>query len=165
MKNNFRYESEYNSKKKQNIQETVEYILNQEYGSTLSDVELAKMLNYNINDDNEWLKYKTTMGRVKNFLLQYGYVLKSISGVGYYILKPEQVARHCYKTYIKKASRVYDKSAFVLDRTDKTRMSEERLEEITTLMELNRKLIDNVASTLKESKYYSRKDYYDSLGE
>lgn len=163
MKNNFRYESEYNSKKKQNIQETVEYILNQEYGSTLSDVELAKMLNYNINDDNEWLKYKTTMGRVKNFLLQYGYVLKSISGVGYYILKPEQVARHCYKTYIKKASRVYDKSAFVLDRVDRTKMSEERLEEITTLMELNQKLIDNVASTLKESKYYSRKDYYDSL--
>lgn len=163
MKKNFRYESEYNSKKKQNIQETVEYILKQEYGSTISDVELAKILNYNINDDNDWIRYKAIMGRVKNILLQYGYVLKSISGVGYYILRPEQVANHCYKSYIKKASRIYDKSAYVLDRTDKTEMTAERLEEIKTLMELNKKLIDNVADTIKESKYYSRKDYYDSL--
>ena len=32
---NFRYEQERDSKYKQNIQETVEYILNEKYGTTL----------------------------------------------------------------------------------------------------------------------------------
>lgn len=162
---NYRYEGEYESAKKRNIQEVCEYILEQEYGNTISDVDLAKILGYNINDELEFKKYKSIMSRVRNFLLQYGYVLKSISGVGYYILKPSQITRHCYNTYIKHASRLYDKSAYVLDRTDKTELSDERMEEIKNMMDLNKQLIDNVEKTIFESKYYSRKDYYDSLKE
>lgn len=163
MKKNYRYEGQYESKKKHNIQEACEFILEQNYGNTISDTDLAKILGYNINDELEFKQYKIIMARVRNFLLQYGYVLKSISGVGYYILKPEQVTRHCYKTYIKRASRLYDKSAFVLDRTDKTEMNKDRLEEINNMMELNKQLIEKVENTIMESRYYSRKDYYDSL--
>jgi len=162
---NYRYEGEYESAKKRNRQEVCEYILEQEYGNTISDVDLAKILEYNINDELEFRKYKSMMNKVRNFLLQYGYVLKSVSGVGYYILKPSQVTRHCYHTYIKHASRLYDKSAYVLDRTDKTELSDERMEEIKNMMDLNKQLIDNVEKTIVESKYYSRKDYYDSLND
>lgn len=160
---NYRYEGEYDSKKRRNIQEVVEYILEQEYGNTISDTDLAKILGYNINLEEEWYKYRNMMARVRNFLLQYGYVLKTVSGVGYYILKPEQVTKHCYKTYVKRASRLYNKSAFVLDRTDKTELNKDRLEEIQNMMELNKQLIEKVENTIMESKYYSRKDYYDSL--
>ena len=55
------------------------------------------------------------------------------------------------------------KVLFVLDRTDKTEMNKDRLEEINNMMELNKQLIEKVESTIMESKYYSRKDYYDSL--
>lgn len=160
---NYRYEGEYESKKKHNIQMVVEYILEQEYGNTISDTDLCKILGYNYNDELEFKQYKSTMNRVRNFLLQYGYVLKSISGVGYYILKPSQITNHCYKTYVKHASRLYDKSLFVLDRTDKTELNADRMEEIENMMELNKKLIENVENIILESKYYSRKDYYDSL--
>ena len=163
MKYNFRYEGERESKKKQNIQETVEFILNKDYGMTVTHDELGELLGYNINDEDENKKYKSTMSRVKNFLLDYGYVLKSISGVGFYILKPTQVSKHCYRTYIKRAGNIYDKSYYILTRTDKTNMNQERTEEIQNIMNLNRQLIDNAWNTVKESAYFSRKDYYDSI--
>lgn len=162
-KMNFRYEQTNDSKKKQNIQEVVEFILDNDYGTMLYNEDLSKILGYNFEIEEEYYKYKSIMQRVKNFLLQYGYVLKSIGGVGYYILKPSEISRHCYKTYIKRAARMYDKSAYILDRTDKSQMNEDRLQEITDLIEVNQKLIDNAWNTLKESAYYSRKDYYNSL--
>lgn len=119
MKPNFRYEGERNSKKKQNIQQAIEYILDKDYGSTIAHNELSKILQYNIEYEEELKKYKSVMARIKNFILQYGYVLKSVSGIGYYILKPSQVSSHCYRTYVKSAGRMYDKSEFILEHTDK----------------------------------------------
>ena len=42
-------------------------------------------------------------------------------------------------------------------------MNEVRRQEIQNMMDLNKKLIENAWSTIKESAYYSRKDYYNSL--
>ena len=99
---------------------------------------------------------------IKNYLIEKGYILKSISGLGYYILKPSQVSKHCYRTYILKAGRTFDKSEFVLDHVDKTELNDIRLEEINNIMELNKQLIDNTWKSIKESTYYSRKDAYDN---
>ena len=151
------------NKKKQNIQQAIEYILDKNYGSTITHNELSKILQYNIEYEEELKKYKSVMARIKNFILQYGYVLKSVSGIGYYILKPSQVSSHCYRTYVKSAGRMYDKSEFILEHTDKQELNEVRQEEIKNMMALNKKLIENAWNTVKESAYYSRKNYYDSL--
>lgn len=163
MKQEFRFEQERDSKKKQNKQEAIEFILEKEYGTTILHEELANILQYNISDEDEFKKYKNIMVQIKNFLLSYGRVLKGISGVGYYILKPSQVSQHCYRTYIKSAGRLYDKSAYVLDRTDKTELSDIRKEEIHNMIQLNKQLIDNAWNTIQESAYYSRKAVYDNL--
>ena len=163
MKQNFRYEQTYESKKKRNIQEVVEFILDQDFGGVVSDTDLSKILGYSMKDEKEFRRYKATMCRVKNFLLQYGYVLKSIAGIGYYILKPQQISSHCYRTYVKRASRLYDKSAFILDRVDKTELSEIRLEELDNMTKLNKQLIEGVENVIENSTYYQRKNYYDSL--
>lgn len=165
MKQNFRFDQERDSDKKQYKQEVIEYILNEDYGVTLFNENLARMLHYDIEDELEYYKFKSMMTSIKSFLITKGKVLKGIPGVGYYILKPSQVAQHCYRTYVKKAGRMYDKSAYILDRTDKTGLSEVRLEEMNNMMELNKQLIDNAWNTIKESPYYSRKDYYDSLND
>ena len=161
MKQNFRFEQINHSAKKQNKQEIIEFILNKEYGTTITNEELGKLLRYNIEDEEEYKKYKSLMSRIKSFLLNYGRVLKGISGVGYYILKPSQISQHCYRPYIKQAGRLYDKSAFVLDRTDKTELNETRTEEINNMITLNKELIDNAWKTIQESAYYSRKSVYD----
>ena len=163
MKQDFRYQGEYESKKKQNIQEAIEFILEKNYGVTIGHIQLAKLLGYNIDDEVEIKKYRSVMARVKKFVLKYGYVLKGISGVGYYILKPTQVSSYCYRTYVKRASKLYDKSAYVLDMTDQSEMSEIRKQEIQNMINLNKQLIDKTFETIKESPYYSRKTYYDSL--
>jgi len=163
MKMNFRYEGERNSQYKQKISECVEYILDKKYGDTLSHEELSHILGYNINDEMAEKQYKSSMARVKNILLQFGYVLKSISGIGFYILKPTQISQHCYRTYVKSASRMYEKSEYILEHTDKSSMSDIRKEEIENMMKMNNKLITNMWDTIKESAYYSRKTVYDNL--
>lgn len=162
---NFRYEGERESKKKQNIQETVEFILDKNYGETVLNRELSEILGYNIDYEEEMKKYKSTMARVKNFLIQYGYVLKSVGGVGYYILKPSQISSHCYRTYVKGAIRTIDKNNYVLECTKQEGMDNDRKEEIANMIQMSKDLAENMWNTVTTSAYYSRKDYYDSLGE
>ena len=164
MKVNYRYEGEYKSEKRQKISETVDYIVEKNYGATLLHSDLCKLLGYNMSNDEEFEKYKSTMGRVKEILLQFGRVLVSVNGVGYYILKPSQVSRHCYKKFVQSASRKYDKCSFILHRVDNTELIPERLEELQNMIQLNRQLMNSAEKVLKESAYYSRKDYYNSLG-
>jgi hypothetical protein len=163
MKMNTRYDSRYNSEYKDRIAELVEFILDKNYGEIILNSEISKILHYNIDDEKEFLKFKSTMSRVKNFLVDYGYILKNVSGTGYYILKPKQIAGHCYHTYIVKTQRLLDKSDRVLNHTDGTQLSEIRKEEFNNVLELNTVLNDKIWETIKHSGYYDRKAYYDSL--
>jgi hypothetical protein len=160
-----RYDSRYESEYKQRIQETVEYILDKNYGDTLSNIDLGRMLHYNIDNDEEFKKYKSTMSRIRDFLIEYGYVLKGVPGVGYYILKPKQIAGHCYRTYIKKTTRLLTKSDRILSCTDKTQLSDIRKEEHANVHELNTVLNNDIWNTIKASGYYKRKTYYDNLND
>lgn len=162
---NFIFEQEHESSKKRPKQECIEYILSLDYGETIKDETLAKILHYNLAYEEEYKKYRAMMALVRKFLIEKGRVLRSIPHVGYYILKPSQISQHCYRTYILHAGRLYDKSARVLDRTDKTGLKDERKEEIENMINLNKELIDKTWKTIQESVYYSRKDVYDSLKE
>ncbi len=51
MKQNFRFEQTNDSAKKQYKQEVIEYILNEPYGSILTNDELATMLRYDLDDE------------------------------------------------------------------------------------------------------------------
>ena len=80
----------YSSKNENRIKDAVDYILDKDYGSTIPFGTLADIMRYNIEDEQEEKKFKSTMGRVKNILIDSGYILKIITGVGYYILKPNK---------------------------------------------------------------------------
>lgn len=160
---NFRYDSRYASKYKQNMQETIEYILSQEYGSILPLEKLGKMLGYNIEDQEEKLKFKQSMSRVRNFIIDYGYVLKSMGTLGFYILKPQQISGFCYHTYILKTTKLLDKSDRVLRHIDMAKLSEGRKEEKEAIHELNTEINKDINSLIDNSRYISRKEYYDGL--
>lgn len=160
----YRYQGEYdNTAKKQYIQTTIEFILNNERGTTILNTALAEMLNYNIDDEQEFKKFKSTMGRIKNFLIDYGYILKSISGVGYYILKSKQIAGHCYHTYIRKTEKLLNKNERILNHIDNTELSEIRKKEKKEVVELNNDLIENVSKTIEYSDYIKNRNEYESL--
>lgn len=163
LRTEFRYDSRYDSEYKQRIQELVEYILDKNYGETISLEEVGRILHYNIDHENELNNLKSTMARVKNFLIDYGYILKSIAGIGYYILKPKQIAGHCYRTYIVKTQRLLDKSDRILTRTDRTELSDIRREEHANVLQLNTDVNEGIWNTIQASGYYKRKTYYDNL--
>lgn len=161
--NDYRYDSRYDSRCKMDIQEAVEYILSRNYGDTIPFEKVAKILHYNIEDEKEKKKFKSTMCRIRSFLIEYGYILKSIAGIGYYILKPKQIAGHCYRTYIIKTQRLLGKSNRILTHTDKTEMSDTRIEEHGNVLQLNETLDLKIWETIQSSGYYKRKAYYDNL--
>ncbi len=163
MKPNFRYDSRYESEYKQRIQETVEYVLDKKYGDTISFESLAKLLHYSLEDEHETKKFKSTMGRVKQFLIEKGYILKSIAGVGYYILKPKQISGYCYHTYIRRTKNLLEKSGRILKYTDQTELSEIRQEEYDNVCDLNLDTMSAISTTIENSKYYANKHYYESL--
>lgn len=163
MKVNFRYEGAYNSEYKQRISELVDYILEQEYGTTIDFSKAAYILKYNIEDEKEEKKFKSTMARVKNILIDHGYVLKTIVNVGYYILKPKQISGYCYHTYMRETENLLAKSSRILQHTETYRLSNERKKEYTEACDLNADLITNIANTIEESSYYNNKNHYDNL--
>lgn len=153
----------YNSSKEKNIEELIEFITSKSYGDTIPIYTAADILKYNIEDEKELKKFKSMMCRVKNALIEYGYVLKTISGIGYYILKPKQISSYCYRTYMTRTQNLLEKSEKILNHTDKEELTETRIEEYNNAKQLNEELIENLSKTIITSKYYDRKAYYDSL--
>lgn len=165
MKQEFRYEGAYNSEYKQRISELIEYILNSEYGTTIEFSKVASILHYNIEDEKELRKFRSTMARVKNILIDYGYVLKTIVNVGYYILKPKQISGYCYHTYMRRTENLLSKSNRILQHTKTYDLSQDRKKEYAEVCDLNADLITNIANTIENSEYYGNKSYYDRLND
>lgn len=163
MKVNFRYDTGKNTEYNQRIAELIDMILGLGYGSTISKYKCASILHYNIDDEREKKKFQSTMSRVKNFLIDYGRVLKGIAGVGYYILKPKQISGYCYHTYIRKTETLLDKSTRILNHVEQGQLSEIRKQEHEDVRDLNLDVISAIDSTIEASKYYYNKNKYDNL--
>lgn len=165
MKQNFKYEYERETQYKYNKQEVIQYILDKKYGDTLYNQDLAKMFGFNLEDAKENDRFHMQMGKIKNILIDYGYVLKTIIGVGYYILKPKQISGYCYHTYIRKTENLLGKSAKILVHTEISELSEIRKEEYNNICDLNIDTSNAIATTIENSSYYKNKNYYDSLND
>ena len=163
MKENFKYDTGKNTEYNQRIGELVNTILELNYGSTISFYKCADILHYNIDDEKEKRKFQSTMCRVRNFLIDYGYVLKSIAGVGYYILKPKQISGYCYHTYIRKTENLLNKSGRILNHVAQSELSEIRKEEYNNVCDLNLDVTNAIDTTIENSKYWNKKNYYDNL--
>lgn len=153
----------YSSKNENRIKDAVDYILDKEYGSTILFGTLADIMRYNIQDEQEEKKFKSTMGRVKNILVDSGYILKVITGVGYYILKPKHISSYCYRTYVDRTKRLLEKSERVLKHVDQTELSDERKKEHREMTELNREIYGDIGLIVESSEYGKNRHYYDSL--
>jgi len=163
MKVNFRYDTERNTEYKQRMAELIETILEMNYGETIGFNKCASILHYNIEDEHEKRKFRSTMSRVRNFLIDYGYVLKNITGVGFYILKPKQISGYCYHTYIRNTENLLNKSSRILRHVEQNELSGIRKEEYHNVCDLNKDVINAIDTTIEKSQYWNNKKYYDNL--
>lgn len=156
-------ELKYNTVNKETIEEISNYILSKEYGKTIKYTDLANKADLDITDAVQYRKMIAMMKKVKEILVNYGYVLKSIPNIGYYILKPKQVSGFAYRKYVAKIPKMLIKTEKILTNVDKKELSNERIKERNEVEELTKTLRENVETTIINSKYYSRKDYYKKL--
>lgn len=164
MKNNrMEVNYRYATKREEQIRDAVEFILDHDYDSTIEFGELAEIMRFNIADEQEERRFKTTMGRVKNILIDHGYVLKTIVGIGYYILKPKHISSYCYRTYVDKTKVLLEKSERILSHIDKTELSDVRKKEQSQMYDLNQQLYGEIGLIVEGSEYGKNRYYYDSL--
>lgn len=150
----------YNSKNELIIRDICEYILTKEYGTTISYTDISRRIGLNIEHEDSLKLFKRLMAKVRNILIDYSYVLKIINGVGYYILKPNQISSYTYRTYITKPQRAYEKAKRILERTDKNKFNQLNEQEHQEVTELNNQMMQVSDYTIFNSDYYKNKDKY-----
>lgn len=148
---------------KNSINELIQFILTKDFGETIDNEKCAKILKINLNDEEQFKKYKSIMGRIKKNLIDYGYILKTVSGIGYYIMKPKEISSYCYRKYMTGTIKLLDKSEHILECTKTDELSQVRTEEYNNVCNLNKSLKDEIFSSIRQSGYYRRKQYYDNL--
>lgn len=153
----------YNSKREGQIKNAVDFILDHNYDSTIEFAKLAEIMQFNITDEQEEKRFRSTMNRVKDILIDHGYVLRTVTGVGYYILKPKHISGYCYRTYIDKTKRMLEKSERVLRHVDKTELSDIRKQEHSQMYELNQQIYGEIGLMVEGSDYGKNRYYYNSL--
>jgi hypothetical protein len=156
---NYRYKSKLDNA----ISDVIEYILSLDYGTLIPFEKLSVPLGYNLEDEKEKRRFRNTMSRIKNFLIEKGYVLRTITGKGYYIMKPKQISGYCYHTYICKMDKLLMKSERTLIHVDKSQLSQTRKTEHKEVKTLNSALRENTDTTIRSSNYYEHKSFYDAL--
>lgn len=153
----------YSSAKEQQVIEFMDYVLSKTYGETISLREAARILQYNIEDEKEMKKFKSMMGRIKNELIDKGYLLKSIVNVGYYIMKPKQIPDYTYRTYTLRTLRLLEKQDRILAHTDTSGLSDIRMKENLEIKELNKVTYEAINTCIDTSSYFENKNFYNSL--
>ena len=151
----------YNSKNELITKDIIEYIRTFNYGDLISYEVLARRIGLNIEFEEHKKLFKRIMQKAKNILIDYSYVLKSVGGKGYYILKSNQISSYTYRNYIVKPLKSYEKAKRILKRTDKSSFSNLDSEEHTYITELNNQMIRVSEYTLENSNYFENKDKYE----
>lgn len=164
MKNNrMEVNYRYSTKREDQIRDAVEFILEKDYDTTIEFGKLAEIMHYNIEDEVEEKRFKNTMARVKNILIDHGYILKTITGVGYYILKPKHISSYCYRTYVDRTKLLLEKSERILKHVDRTELSDVRKKEHSQMQDLNQQLYGEIGLVVEGSDYGRNRHYYNNL--
>ena len=150
---------------KEKREKVITYILSKNYGETIKNEELNEILKEDLNDEYGKIRFRHQMDKAKNKLYEKGYVIKSIYGIGYYILKPNQISSYTYRNFILKPMKSYKKADTILKNINKTNLSESRLEENKNALSLNTLLNRTSKNIIETSNYYKKENYYNNLND
>lgn len=153
----------YSSAKEQQVTEFIEFVLSKNYGDTISLRDATRILQYNIEDEKEKKRFLSLMARIKNALIDRGYVLKTITNVGYYIMKPKQIPDYTYRVYTLRTLRLLEKQDRILQHIDTTQLTVNRKKENEEIKALNKVIYDAINTCIDTSDYFEHKDFYNKL--
>ena len=165
MQNNGVFNYRYSSSKEQYVVEFIDYVLSKNYGETISLETCGKILRYNTEDEKEFKRFKSLMARIKNALIDKGYLLKTITNVGYYIMKPKQIPNYVYRTYTLRTLRLIEKQDRILTHTETLNLNEQRKQENEEIKKLTKVTYEAIENSIFTSDYFKNKNIYDNLND
>ncbi len=143
---------------REKIENLKRYILKKEYGTTLTFNELNEFIGEDLRDEYGKTRFKSVIRKVKNKLYKQGYVLRSVNGIGYYILKPNQIASYTYRTFIIKPLNSFYKAQIILDCAEKDKLTNNEKKKHNKTIELNECLISATEQLIDDSDFRSLKE-------
>lgn len=153
--------SKRNGESVKKIENLYAFLSTKKYGDIIYHNQIERVLGI----AKELNKYNIYVKHVRDKLIEQSKILKPIPNVGYQVLKPNQVSSYTYRKFIQRSLKAYNYSQFILDNLETTNLSENRKDEYKDVKNLNKDLKQISEKTIKESRYYSRKDFYDNLEE
>lgn len=148
-----------NNETKKTVKKLFHFLNQKEYGEIIYHHEIENILEIK----RELSKYGIYLKLVKDLLIPESKILKAIPGVGYQVLKPQQVSSFVYRKYIKRTLNMYNYSSEILSFLNRDGFDSDRENEYNDVKELNNTLKNTTQNIIEKSGYYSRKDYYDNL--
>ena len=106
------------------IENVTEKILQQKkYGDIVSHEELEDWVGYERTD----LMYLSILAPVKELLVEYGYVLRSVLNKGYKVLFPNEIAEEVIQKHLKQSTNKLNKAARIMQYTERDMLNKEEL--------------------------------------
>lgn len=134
------------------------YILSKDYGTTLTFEELNEFIGEDLKDEYGKIRFRSIIKKAKNELYREGYVLRSVNGIGYYILKPNQIASYTYRTYITKPLNSFYKAQLIMECTKKEKLLKDEKIRHNDTMKLNECLISATEQLIEDEDFKKLKE-------
>lgn len=143
------------SKKKAfEVEEITNYVKTKQQGETLTYKELQPFTHYNLEDELDRYHFAAAiMSRVREILIEDGYILKAIKYQGFYILKSNQIQSYTYRTYIKRPLKQFQKAERILNNTIVNGLNEDELQKHKLTADLNKQLLNTNTEIIGLKKF------------
>lgn len=143
---------------KEKVQKIVELILKKKKGDTLKFEELNLIINEDLKDEYGKNRFKKIMNRAKNKLIEYGILIRGINGIGYYILKTNQMSSYTYRNYMIKPIKQMEKGKRILDNLNKKELNNEETKKYDLTKTLNDNLVNTNKAQINSKEFISLKE-------
>ena len=143
-----------NQKKAFEIEEITNYVRTKNQGETLTYKELQPFTHYNLEDELDKIHFAgAIMSRVREKLIEDGYILKAIKYQGFYILKSNQIQSYTYRTYIRRPLKQFQKAERILNNTIVNGLNNDELQKHKLTADLNKQLLTNSTEIIGLKKF------------
>lgn len=143
---------------KEKVEKIVELILTKKKGDTLKFNELNLIINENLKDEYGKIRFRKIMQRSKNKLIEHGILIRGINGIGYYILKTNQMSSYTYRNYMIKPIKQMQKGKKILDNLNKKELNNEETKQYELTKTLNDNLININKDQINSKEFISLKN-------
>lgn len=138
---------------KEKIENLQKYILSKDYGVTLTFEELNEFIGEDLEDEFGKKRFKNYIRKVRHQLYRKGYVLRGIINVGYYILKPNQIAGYTYRNFMLKPLNSFYTAQIILENTERKKLDTKEKQTHIKTSELNIALMSASQQLLEDDEY------------